>query len=323
MLAARAMHSHHTASPRHGSLTSALAFAALTLVACDEPGPGSSEANAAANAYARMGERLSDADYERWLTLRAKLEQGFADVCGDTFCAGDYSNLTTVALDCSATKGGTVNQCTWVLGGGIEYVDGATGSISVDERTFTCPIAVHTKAKPLLDTLSADGDALRAKIPGTGKSFYDGVADCFANVVGEPPPAPTGTKYRELVEYLNERGDFLPWWQARKRLVKAFDEACGDTFCEGDYSDISGLALACAVDDALGTVKSCTWSFAGNYFTVTTKGKVSAHPRTWSCPVAIDAPADTLVATLSGDEPLHAALPGRTTTLMDALIDCL
>jgi hypothetical protein len=326
MSSARGMSQPINASGRRLSVCFTLALVAVGLVACDELGSG--EADATANPYASLGERLSESDLDRWITARADLRKDFADVCGDTFCGGDYSNLTTVALDCSATKAGTVNQCTWVIAGSIEYVDGATGAITVDPRVFACPIPVHTKTTAFLDALGPvatgqEGHAIRATIPGTGASFYDALAQCFANVVGGPPPPSTGTEYRELVEHLNEQGDFLPWWQARRRLVDAFDDACGDTFCEGDYGDISALGLACAVDEAHGTVPSCTWTFAGSYFTITTKGRVSAHDRTWSCPIAIDARVDALVATLSGDDPLHTALPGKTTSLMDALVDCL
>lgn len=324
--------SHHSTTCRrlftvHLALAlAAVPLAAVGLPACD--GVGSGEADASENPYARLAERLSEADLERWIALRADLQRGFEDVCGDTFCGGDYSNLTTVALDCSATKGGTVNQCTWVIAGSIEHVDGATGAIGVDARNFVCPIAVHTKAAKLFDALRLGptgqvADPLRATIPGTGASFYDGLAACFADVVGPPPPASTGTRYRELVEHLNEHGDFLPWWQARRRLVDAFDGACGDTFCEGDYSDIAGLGLACAVDESRGTVESCSWSFAGNFFSVTTKGKVSAHHQKWSCPITVGAEIEAFLTTLSGDDPLHAPLPGKTTTVMDALVDCL
>ena len=35
-----------------------------------------------------------DAQYEAWYTLRAGLELGFEAICGDTFCEGDYANIT-------------------------------------------------------------------------------------------------------------------------------------------------------------------------------------------------------------------------------------
>ena len=34
-----------------------------------------------------------EAQYEAWYALRAGLELGFEDICGDTFCEGDYSNI--------------------------------------------------------------------------------------------------------------------------------------------------------------------------------------------------------------------------------------
>ncbi len=298
------------------------AIAALTTFACDGT-TGTDEEDATATSYGSMIDRLSPADLDRWLELRARLYKNFSDVCGDTFCGGDYSNLTSVSLDCSATKAGTVNSCTWVFGGSIEYVDGATGSRKVDARSFVCPIAVHMKAGAFLDTLLDETDSIRVAMPSTDLSFYDGVADCFAGVVGKPPPAATGTAFQELVDYMNDTSDFFPWWQARKRINKAFDDACGDSFCEGDYTDIAPLALACSVDKANAKVTACSWSFVGNYSTITTKGKVSAHVKKWICEVPVDAPADAFVAALSGADPLHTPLPGKQTTLNDALIDCL
>lgn len=279
--------------------------------------------DATATSYGAMGERLSDADFERWIELRARLQRNFADVCGDTFCGSDYSNLTSVSLECSATKAGTVNSCTWVFGGSIEYVDGKTGSRSVDARSFVCPIAVHMKAGAFLDALLDEEDSIKVAMPSTDQSFYDGLATCFSGVVGKPPPASTGTQYQELVDYLNETSDFFPWWQARRRINQAFDDACGDTFCEGDYTDISGLALACAVDTTSVKVSACSWSFIGNYNSITTKGKVSAHPKKFICQIPVDAPVDAFVTALSGADPLDVKLPGKQTSLNDALIDCL
>lgn len=279
--------------------------------------------DATAASYGPMAERLAPAELDRWLDVRARLFKNFADDCGDTFCGADYSNLTSVSLECSATKSGTVNSCTWVFGGSIEYVDGKTGSRTVDLRSFVCPVPVHMKANAFFDAVMDEEDSLKVALPSTNQSFFDGLATCFAGVVGKPPPASTGTAYQELVDYLNETSDFFPWWQARKRINKAFDDACADTFCEGDYTDISGLGLACAVDKANLKVSACTWSFVGNYSTVTTKGKVSAHPKKFVCTVPVDAPVDAFVSTLSGADPLHVLLPGKPTSLNDALANCL
>ncbi len=43
----------------------------------------------------------SDAQYEDWYTLTTDLRSDFDNICGDTFCEGDYSNLQSLSFDCS------------------------------------------------------------------------------------------------------------------------------------------------------------------------------------------------------------------------------
>lgn len=140
--------------------------------------------DATATSYGSMGERLSDADFERWIELKGRLQKNFADVCGDTFCGSGYSNLTSVSLECSATKTGTVNSCTWVFGGSIEYVDGKTGSRNVDARSFVCPIAVHMKAGAFLDALLDEEDSIKVAMPSTDARVARRLASAIATLTG-------------------------------------------------------------------------------------------------------------------------------------------
>jgi hypothetical protein len=41
------------------------------------------------------------------------------------------------------------------------------------------------------------------------------------------------------------------------RLVRGFDEVCGDTFCEGEYHNLQSLRFRCSVNAADGGVEEC------------------------------------------------------------------
>ncbi len=138
---------------------------------------------------------LSESEFERWSTARGTLIKGFDRICGDTICSGDFSNLSTLELTCSATsKMKKVKDCVWVLGGSIGYVDGRTGALSTEPRVFTCHIPVAGTANELLSTLTQAGDdALNAPL-ANGASFYDGLTKCFEVWSGSrlpPPPGPS------------------------------------------------------------------------------------------------------------------------------------
>jgi hypothetical protein len=280
----------------------------------------------ALTSYGDLFSTLQDADLDRWVNVRSALKRGFDNICGDTICSGDFSNLATVRLSCSSTAAALkMKDCTWVLGGSIDYVDARTGKITTDARAFTCKIPVGGNAKTLLNTLEAAGDnALNTPLPSTGKSFYDGLVDCFDGVMGGPPPADAErTFYAELGEWSWEHADGLAWMQTTRRLANSFDDVCGDSFCEGEYSDITALRFACSVNLNTKRVSRCSWSFAAAESSVGARGAITANTTTKRCNVEIGASASDLATALSGDDPLNAPLPGKSTSIYDALIGCL
>lgn len=278
-------------------------------------------------SYGNLLETLGEADLDRWITARSRLAAGFDRICGDTICGGDYSNLSTVRITCSSTtKARKMKDCAWVLGGSIDEVDGRTGKIVTTARAFTCKVPVASSAKSMLDTLSAAGDdALNAPLPGTGKSFYDALVDCFAGVSGPTPIAQTASFYTELDEYMWSSGETegVAWSNTKRKLVQGFDDACGDSFCEGDYADITALRFACSVNQNTKRVSRCTWSFALADMSVDARGAVVSRTTTKKCNVEVGASASALATALGGDDPLHAKLPGKTTSIYDALVGCL
>lgn len=315
------------------TFTGLAVVALLSLGACAAPtsAPGSDDVESSEDelrtSYGNLLETLGEADLDRWMAARSSLAAGFDRICGDTICGGDYSNLTTVRITCSSTtKARKMKDCAWVLGGSIDEVDGRTGKIVTTARAFTCKVPVASSAKSMLDVLSAAGDdALNASLPGTGKSFYDALVSCFSGVVGPAPIAQTSTFYSELGEYSWNVGETegLAWNATQRALAESFDDACGDSFCEGEYSDFTPLRLACSVNENTKRVSRCTWSFVAANASVDSRGAVVAETATKRCNIEVGASATAFAAALAGGDPLYANLPGKTTSIYDALIGCL
>ncbi len=282
----------------------------------------------ALTTYADLWITLDGHDLDRWYEVQSALKRGFERSCGETLCSGVWSSLSTVQISCSSTeKARKMKDCTWVLGGSVEHVDARTGELSSEARVFTCKIPVAGSAKAMLDVLSAAGDdALHAPLPGTGKSFHDGLVACFESVAApSQPPRSDESLFVELAEWAKERspGGGAAWSETKRRLARDFDEICGDTFCEGEYADIAPLGFVCSVERATERVSRCAWTFAAADLSVGARGEISAMTATKRCFVEVDARASDLLSALSVPEPLHAPLPGKTTSVYDALIGCL
>lgn len=299
----------------------ALSFCLLA-AACAAPSPteevGETE-DGLRTSYGELFDTLEGNDLDRWYEVRSKLKSGFDNICGDTICSGDYSNLATVHLTCSSTRAQKkMKDCLWVLAGNIDVVDGRTGKLTSEQRVFECHVPVASTAKKLLDAIHPAGDdALHTTIPGTSGSFYDALVNCFDGVVGPRLPEQTHSFYSELADHDSS------FHATRRTLADSFDQGCGDTFCEGDFPHISALRLACVVNANTTRVSRCGWSFAGADVSVDARGMLSARTMTKRCDFTVGVTATQLAAALSGDDPLHAALPGKTTSIHDALIGCL
>lgn len=119
--------------------------------------------------------------WERFRAVEAQLVRGFDDICGDTFCEGEYHNLQALRFRCSVEAAtGRVGECLWTFTGSTARVDTATGRIAVDARTWACraPLQDDTLLPVLLQTLEA-GEALHVALPGTSDSIYDGLTECL------------------------------------------------------------------------------------------------------------------------------------------------
>ncbi|WP_242110713.1 hypothetical protein [Luteimonas aquatica] len=123
----------------------------------------------------------SDAELEAWDTLRRNLKRNFDDICGDTFCEGEYGNIESLGFRCSVLRDrGRIGGCVWVFAASNEEIDPASGAIAVDKGFWSCqaPLAPGTGIHALLRALQG-GAPMDAPLPGSTRSLYDGLIDCL------------------------------------------------------------------------------------------------------------------------------------------------
>lgn len=309
------------------------ALALLALAACHEaPSPDeartSDEAQGAdevtsATRYRDVISLLGEGDLNAYLAWRTQLAQQFDEICGDTFCGGDFSDLGPVQLTCSATEKTTkMRECLWTFGGSYGAVEGATGAFEVVAKTFSCRFAVGVKASLFLDTMAASDDPLHEPIPGRDASVYDALFGCFTST--DPLPAGAPGRFVDAIEGLGD-DDRLRFVATRHALSARFDEVCGDSFCEGEFSSFAPLGLRCSVDPATGELGACVWAFAAASPNVAAStGRVSHDRAAFTCPLPVSGTmTDLLTALEDADDPLFTPLPGAGASINDALIDCL
>lgn len=90
--------------------------------------------------------------HERFLAAERQLVRGFDEVCGDTFCEGQYINLWAMRLRCSVEQAtGVVVQCVWTFAGSDTWVK-PSGLIKVNRGRYACvlPLATGTRLETLL-----------------------------------------------------------------------------------------------------------------------------------------------------------------------------
>ncbi|MGH8081085.1 MAG: hypothetical protein ACREP7_10950 [Lysobacter sp.] len=138
-------------------------------------------------------------------------------------------------------------------------------------------------------------------------------------------PAPSA-QYIEISGYLRDEAQINAWYEMRYHLGRNFDDICGDTFCEGDYSNIEDLRFGCSVESNSGVLGQCVWTFAASNEEVdVATGRIVVTPKVWRCrvPLARKTSVESLLGALAGERPLYATLPGTTRSIYDGLTDCL
>ena len=151
----------------------------------------------------------------------------------------------------------------------------------------------------------------------------------FATLAAQALPAHADAWRPPFVDpysYFTEDAQYEAWYALRAGLELGFEEICGDTFCEGDYSNLTPLRFECSVQLQTGRMGACSWSFAASSEEIDPRsGQLAIDVPAWSCaiPLAPGVTMPQLLAALAGDEPLHATLPGGSGSIYDALGDCL
>lgn len=133
-------------------------------------------------------------------------------------------------------------------------------------------------------------------------------------------------RYVDVSSYLRTDAAYEAWYVLRSGLVRNFDDICGDTFCEGDYSNIQSLRFLCSVHAVSGRIGTCSWTFAASDDAIDSRnGAITARTVHWQCrtPLVVGTTVEQLLAALQGDRPLYAPLPNSDRTIYDGLADCL
>ncbi|MBC7397119.1 MAG: hypothetical protein H7333_06715 [Bdellovibrionales bacterium] len=119
-----------------------------------------------------------------------RLKAGFDEVCGDTFCEGDFSNLSSIDLTCSLSVANeTLTDCAWTFVGVASEVNSENGSVDTSNQMLkTCHLDV---AKVTLEEFTASinqkkrtqdasqKNALQVIFKGKTSSLYDQIARCL------------------------------------------------------------------------------------------------------------------------------------------------
>jgi hypothetical protein len=135
-----------------------------------------------ATTYVEASGYYATAAYQqKWRDAQAALVAGFDQVCGDTFCGGDFGDLRSLQIACAVTKStGNVKGCSWVFGGSYALV-AKTGALTETSRTWQCPISMHGTLPQLIATVTAAGttDVLHRALPGVTTTAYDALLACL------------------------------------------------------------------------------------------------------------------------------------------------
>ena len=157
------------------SLSVAGLSAALPAFAMD-PGPQ-------AATYVEMQDYLPTwQEQDAWWNTRYALKREFDDVCGDTFCSGEYTNIEALNYRCSVNAStGIIGECVWVFAASEEDVDPSSGKVVVKPRIWQCvsPLAPSTSAQELAAALAGNSNPMQVTLPRTRTNLHESLSDCL------------------------------------------------------------------------------------------------------------------------------------------------
>ena len=273
----------------------------------------------------------TQAEKDAWQAMITRIGNEFGDVCGDTFCGGDYSNLRPLDLTCSvSSKIGQIHDCLWTFAGTSELVNPTTGALTVSKPSFQCHFTTTARVPAFITAMTQDGgenQAIHRVLPGNTTSIYDALGDCFQHPIGASPLSPVSSQtpsYSVVGDAPITNGS---WWSAERSFETAFTAACPGSFCTGEYDNFEALRVTCAVSTKTGNIKSCALMIAGSKPAVNkTKGTVSTEFSSYRCPLGMKGTPNDLSALILADSPtpmLDRLPPGGSKTLRQAIDSCL
>jgi hypothetical protein len=162
-------------------VNSAACFAIMLLGLCVTP-PARS-ANASSGIYVDMYDYLPTWQQQNaWLNLQYALKRDFDNVCGDTFCSGEFTNIEALRYRCSVNRStGVIGECIWTFAASDESVDPDTGKVVVNPRIWQCrsPLAPYTRADELIQALGNTDRPLDKRLPRTNETLQYALTDCL------------------------------------------------------------------------------------------------------------------------------------------------
>jgi len=140
--------------------------------------------------------------------------------------------------------------------------------------------------------------------------------------------AAVGQSFVDARSYFTEPDAIDSWYGLTSDLKTQFDAICGDTFCEGDYSNYESLGVRCSVEETSGKIGRCVWTFAASTEEIRAdNGALKIHGKIWKCPLPIprQLAVGELVRVLSSGDAgaLYTPVPGTNRSLYDGLVECL
>lgn len=132
--------------------------------------------------------------------------------------------------------------------------------------------------------------------------------------------------YVDAVDYPTPGAGWEAFNDLENRLDQDFDQICGDTYCEGEYSDYQPLRYRCSVRQRDGVLGQCVWTFAASEVSIDpASGQLQVDARLWQCqsPIRKGTRLGAFYRALAVEQPLFAPLPLSTVSINDGLIDCL
>ena len=162
---------------------SAACCAIVSLGLCATPSARSANASSTTATYVDMYDYLPTwQQQDAWLNLQFALKRDFDDVCGDTFCSGEFTNIEALRYQCSVNRStGVIGECIWTFAASDESVDPDTGKVVVNPRVWQCrsPLAPYTRAEELLQALGDTNRPLSKPLPRSNQTLHYSLSDCL------------------------------------------------------------------------------------------------------------------------------------------------